>query len=100
VDYPATQLSKQERLRELGLDVPSHLTFRAIDFEAQSILEVLRMNGFRRRNLPFLIGGVVQYLTEEALVRTLTEVARAGPWKPYVLLIIFAKKMLRRGGSG
>ena len=82
VDHPATQLWKQDLLRETALPTPASLTFVPIDFEKQA--------NFERQSLPgqllaagfdptrpafFSWLGVVPYLTREAFRATLAFVA-------------------------
>ena len=76
VDYPATQRRKQARLRELGLELPPLVTFVSLDLERQPIMESLQKRGYRREGSTFFSWlGVASYLTEEAIVRVLQQVA-------------------------
>jgi methyltransferase (TIGR00027 family) len=76
VDYPATQAWKQARLRTLGIELPSNLTFIPIDFEKQSLADALRAGGYRAEKPAFFSWlGVTEYLTEEAIFTTLQVVA-------------------------
>jgi len=80
VDYPATQQWKRARLRELRIDLPPSLTFIPIDFEKQPLRAGLQVEGYRLEAPAFFSWlGVVPYLTEEAVFRTLQEVASAAP---------------------
>jgi methyltransferase (TIGR00027 family) len=62
VDHPATQTWKRERLKAVGVDLPTNLTFVPLDFEKQSLIETLRMKGYRS-DTPALFSwlGVVPY---------------------------------------
>jgi methyltransferase (TIGR00027 family) len=72
VDYPATQAWKRDRLAQMGLALPSSLTFVPIDFERQSLGEALAASGFRADEPTFFQWlGVTVYLTREAIVSTL-----------------------------
>ncbi len=76
VDHPATQRWKQERLAAAGIASPATLTFAAIDFERQSLLETLAAAGFDASQQTFFtLLGVVPYLAESAVWSTLQTVA-------------------------
>jgi methyltransferase (TIGR00027 family) len=78
VDHPATQAWKQERLRQAGITVPERLTFVPIDFEHQTLPEVLAAAGFdSSAGALFSWLGVVPYLTRSAILSTLGYVAAA-----------------------
>lgn len=79
IDHPASQRWKQQRLRELGLDQPSNLSFLPIDFERQTLLEGLRDGGYPLGEPAFISWlGVTQYLTREAVLGILKQVATLG----------------------
>lgn len=77
VDYPATQTWKRELLARAGIAVPESLTFVALDFEHKALAAGLAEAGFDPRR-PAYFGwlGVVPYLTTEAFIATLGDVAR------------------------
>jgi methyltransferase (TIGR00027 family) len=79
LDHPDTQDSKQARLRELGVPIPPNVTFVPIDFEARhSILDALQAKGYQPGQAAYFCWpGVVWYLTDEAIDRTLWEVTCA-----------------------
>jgi methyltransferase (TIGR00027 family) len=78
VDHPATQSWKQERLRDAGIAVPEWLTFVPIDFEHQTLPEVLAAARFdSSAGALFSWLGVVPYLTRSAILSTLGYVAAA-----------------------
>jgi methyltransferase (TIGR00027 family) len=78
VDHPATQAWKQERLRQAGITVPERVTFVPIDFEHQTLPEVLAAAGFdSAAGALFSWLGVVPYLTRSAILSTLEYVAAA-----------------------
>lgn len=76
VDFPATQSWKRRRLQEVGIAEPPNLTFVPIDFERQELGQTLSAAGFDR-NAPSFFSwlGVVPYLEEDAIWRTLGWVA-------------------------
>jgi methyltransferase (TIGR00027 family) len=77
VDQPATQEWKQRRIRELFGFVPSNLTFAPIDFETTgSWLDALENVGFHVDRPSLVVStGVTQYISEDALAATMSDVA-------------------------
>ncbi|WP_394850840.1 class I SAM-dependent methyltransferase [Pendulispora brunnea] len=98
VDHPATQARKQARLRELGTALPAHVTFVPVDFERQSMRERLCESGYRE-DVPAFFSwlGVTWYLTEDAIVATLKEVAHAASGSEIVLDCALPKSLLDQG---
>lgn len=72
VDHPATQAWKCERLADAQIALPPELRFVPVDFEQDDVGEKLAAAGFQQ-NLPAFFSwlGVVPYLTEDAIGRTL-----------------------------
>ena len=65
VDHPATQERKREMLAKAAIAVPDTLSFVAIDFERETLAEVLQSAGFNAAERSFFSWlGVVPYLTE------------------------------------
>jgi methyltransferase (TIGR00027 family) len=76
IDHAASQQWKQQRVRELGIGHPPNLTFVPIDFEKQTLINGLREGGYPLEKPAFISWlGVTQYLTREAVLGTLKEVA-------------------------
>jgi methyltransferase (TIGR00027 family) len=76
VDHPATQAWKRRRLEEAQLAFPSWLSFVPVDFERDDPLERLAGAGFQPDAPAFFTWlGVVPYLTQEAIGRTLGDLA-------------------------
>jgi methyltransferase (TIGR00027 family) len=72
VDHPATQAWKRERLAEAQIALPPWLILVPIDFERDDVGEKLAAAGFRQNSPAFFTWlGVVPYLTEDAIGRTL-----------------------------
>jgi methyltransferase (TIGR00027 family) len=72
VDHPATQAGKLERLAEAQITVPPGLILVPIDFERDDVGEKLAAQGFQRNSPAFFTWlGVVPYLTQDAIGRTL-----------------------------
>jgi methyltransferase (TIGR00027 family) len=76
VDHPQTFATKRAQLAQFIEREPSNLTFVQIDFNCQSLEEVLRQAGFdtSQRSI-FLWEGVTNYLTAEAVTSVLRFVA-------------------------
>jgi methyltransferase (TIGR00027 family) len=76
VDHPATQAWKRERLTEAQIALPAWLVFVAVDFEQDDLEEKLAAAGFERKAPAFFTWlGVVPYLSEDAIGRTLDFIA-------------------------
>jgi methyltransferase (TIGR00027 family) len=76
VDHPATQAWKRRRLEEAGIAIPSSLTYAPVDFERESLTGQLAAAGLDPDVRTFFTWlGVVPYLTGEAIVATLAQIA-------------------------
>lgn len=72
VDHPATSAAKQQRLRRLLGALPPHVTFVGIDFNRQTLAEVMAGAGYDPSARTFFVWeGVTNYLTAEAVDATL-----------------------------
>jgi len=72
VDHPTTQARKLERLTDAQITVPSGLIFVPVDFERDNVGEKLAAAGFQQNSPTFFTWlGVVPYLTQDAIHRTL-----------------------------
>jgi methyltransferase (TIGR00027 family) len=72
VDHPATQAWKRQRLAEAQIALPPWLIFVPVDFEQEDAGEKLVAAGFQQNSPAFFTWlGVVPYLSEEAIGRTL-----------------------------
>jgi methyltransferase (TIGR00027 family) len=81
VDRPAPLSWKRQRLIELGFGIPEGLRFVPVDFEAgSSWLEGLATAGFdTHRPAVFASTGVSMYLTRDAILATLRQIAQLAP---------------------
>ncbi|MBM3344057.1 MAG: class I SAM-dependent methyltransferase [Betaproteobacteria bacterium] len=80
VDHPATQRWKRQRLADAGIAPPRALTFAPVDFETQTLGAGLRAAGFdAARPAFFSMLGVAIYITQPALMSTLSQVAALAP---------------------
>jgi methyltransferase (TIGR00027 family) len=72
VDHPATQAWKLERLAEAQIALPPGLVLVPVDFEGDDAEEKLVAAGFQQNSPAFFTWlGVVPYLTQDAIGRTL-----------------------------
>jgi methyltransferase (TIGR00027 family) len=76
VDHPATQAWELERLDEAHIALPPGLVCVPVDFERDNVGEKLAAAGFQQNSPAFFTWlGVVPYLTEDAIGRTLDYIA-------------------------
>ncbi|MFC2017965.1 class I SAM-dependent methyltransferase [Chloroflexota bacterium] len=75
IDLPAIQRWKQEQLHVLGVEIPSNVTFVPLDFEQQTLWDVLQASGYHIVNPGFFSWlAVTSYLTEDAIFSTLIDI--------------------------
>lgn len=75
LDHPETSHSKQAMLKSARRDLPERIRYIGIDFNSQSIAEVLLHAGFDNSRPACLIWeGVTNYLTPEAVDRSLRQI--------------------------
>ncbi len=91
IDQPAPQRWKQRRLVELGYGVPDWLRFVPVDFEAkQSWRDALVGAGFDAGQPAVVVStGVSMYLTREANVAALREVASLAPGATFAMTFLW-----------
>ncbi len=78
VDHPATQAVKKRKVRQFLGQAPRHVTYVGVDFEKQSFMERLLLNGFDTGVKSFFIWeGVAKYLTPHAARQVLEAIARS-----------------------
>jgi methyltransferase (TIGR00027 family) len=89
VDRPATQARKLETLKRTLPEVPGNVQFAAIDFERESLPEVLARNGFNS-SLPalFIWEGVTNYLTDESVSTVLQYSGACAPGTQFVFTYV------------
>ena len=77
IDRPDTIVWKQQRLIELGFDVPEYLHFVPVNFETSSWWAQLLEAGFDTSK-PAVVActGVSLYLTKDAIIDTLNQIAK------------------------
>jgi methyltransferase (TIGR00027 family) len=90
VDRPGPQAWKRRRLADLGYGIPAWLRLVPVDFESgDSWLECLSAAGFDAAR-PAVVAstGVSLYLTKDAILATLREVARLARGSTFVMTFI------------
>ena len=86
VDQPGTQAWKRQRLAELGYGVPWWLRFVSVDFEAGGSWRELAAAGFDAGRPAIVTStGVSMYLTREAIMAMLREVAALASGSTFVM---------------
>lgn len=77
VDHPASQQAKRERLQACLGSLPTNIKYVAVDFERDALEAKLVEAGYRS-TLPSVVvwEGVIDYLTEAAVHRTFSVLAR------------------------
>jgi methyltransferase (TIGR00027 family) len=96
VDQPAPQAWKRRRLIELGFGVPEWLRLVPVDFEAGgSWWEQLAAAGFDPDQRTVVVStGVSMYLTREANVATLRQIARLAPASTLAMTFLLPTELL------
>jgi methyltransferase (TIGR00027 family) len=80
VDHPATQSHKLHRLTELGWELPEQLHFVPIDFMQESLAEACTRSSYNPRAQSFFNWlGVTMFLTRDAVLATLRDIAEIAP---------------------
>lgn len=90
VDHPATSVHKRAQIQELLGRLPGHVTYIAVDFVTETLEDLRRKlleSSFDpHKRTVFVLGGVVPYLTEEAVDQLLRFITScSGPGSSVVL---------------
>jgi methyltransferase (TIGR00027 family) len=100
VDHPATLNAKRTVLKETLGQLPARVEFVEIDFNRQVLDGVLEASGFDRHSLTFFLWeGVTNYLTDEAVDRTLRFLATAGRPQSKVVFTYIHRDVLENRGA-
>lgn len=96
VDQPGPQAWKQRRLTEIGYAIPEWLHFVPVDFEAgQSWWETLIAAGFDPSKPAVVVStGVSMYLTREANLATLRQLAKLAPGSTFTMTFMLTLDLL------
>jgi methyltransferase (TIGR00027 family) len=91
VDHPSTLALKTSGLRKLMGTIPNHVRFVEIDFNRQTLPEVLERAGYRNSGAAvFLWEGVTNYLAPDAVDAVLHYVAASHPRTQLIFTYIHA----------
>jgi methyltransferase (TIGR00027 family) len=97
VDLPSVQEDKKKKLGKHFGRLPEHITFVPVDFNTQSLEVVLTRAAFDPSTpAVFVWEGVTQYLTEEAVCRTLVFVGKAAPGSTLIFTYVLKSVVERR----
>lgn len=96
LDQPAHQAWKRKRLMDVGLGIPLYLKLVPVDFEAgDDWRERLLAAGFTITQPAVVTStGVSMYLTKEAIIGTLRQVAALAPGSTFVMSFLLPIEML------
>ncbi len=99
VDRPGPQAWKRRRLIECGLGIPEWLRFVPVDFEAsESWQEKLAIAGFEvGRPVVVASAGVSMYLTRQANLATLREIATLAPGSTLAMTFMLPLDLVEAG---
>jgi methyltransferase (TIGR00027 family) len=96
MDRPRTQHWKRTRLAHMGVALPENLFFVPIDFERQTLREVLDACGYRATEAAFFSClGVTQYLTAAAVTAMLQSIGSLAPGSEVVFEYIVPEEQLQ-----
>ena len=97
VDLPSVQEDKKKRLQKHFGQLPEHVTFVPIDFDSQSLEEVLPRAALDpSAPAVFVWEGVTQYISEEAVRRTLAFVGKSAPGSILIFTYVLKSIIGRR----
>ena len=96
IDLPSVQENKKKKLQKHFGRLPENITFIPIDFDKQSLEAVLTGTAFDpSRSVIFVWEGVTQYISEEAVHRTLAFVGKSAPGSVLVFTYVL-KSIIER----
>lgn len=99
VDLPAVQEEKKKKLRKRYGQLPTHVTFLALDFDTQHLPAALSKTTFDPASpAVFIWEGVTQYLSQEAVRQTLACVGTSAPGSILIFTYILKSLIERRSG--
>jgi methyltransferase (TIGR00027 family) len=90
IDHPATQQAKQDKLKRLFGELPSHVTYIPIDFDNETLQKLFEFGYNNQLKTLFIWEGVVCYLQASAVDQTLEFVSKnSGPGSSIVFDYIY-----------
>jgi methyltransferase (TIGR00027 family) len=97
VDLPSVQDDKKKKIQKFFGSLPEHVTYIPIDFDTQELGEVFSGTAFDpSRPAVFVWEGVTQYITEDAVRRTLAFVGKSAPGSVIVFTYVLKGIIERR----
>jgi methyltransferase (TIGR00027 family) len=97
VDLPSVLEDKKKRLQKHFGRLPEHVTFIPVDFDTQSLEAVLPRAAFDpSKPAVFVWEGVTQYISEEAVRRTLAFVGKSAPGNILIFTYVLKSVIERR----
>jgi methyltransferase (TIGR00027 family) len=97
VDLLSVQNEKKKRLQKFFGRLPEYVTFIPIDFDIQRLEDVFASTAFDpSQQAVFIWEGVTQYITEEAVSRTLAFVGNSAPGSTLVFTYVLKSIIERR----
>ncbi len=97
LDLPAVQKDKKTRIQKHFGRLPGHVTYMPIDFDTQDLEIAFTGTAFDlSRPAVFVWEGVTQYVTEEAVRRTLAFVGKSAPGSRIVFTYVLKSVIERR----
>jgi methyltransferase (TIGR00027 family) len=97
VDLPSVQEAKKKRLQKHFGRLPQHVSFVPIDFDKESLEAVLAGTAFdMSKPSVFVWEGVTQYLSEQAVRRTLDFVGTSAPGSILIFTYVLQSVIERR----
>lgn len=95
IDQPDTLAWKQQRLVEAGFGIPNNLNFVPVNFETSSWWDELLKAGFNTSK-PAVVActGVTLYLTKEAIISTLNQIATLGAGSKLAMTFYLTMELL------
>lgn len=95
VDQPGPQAWKQQRLKDIGFKTPETLHFVPVDFEKQSWWDELIKAGFDiSKPAVFVSTGVSMYLTKEANMATLKQLAELAKGSTFAMTFMLTLELM------
>ena len=89
IDQPEPQLWKQNRLKEIGFDQPAWVHFVPVNFEIDSWWKKLLESGFDPKRKSIISSlGVSMYISKEATMETLRNIASLTPGSIFVMTFL------------
>jgi methyltransferase (TIGR00027 family) len=95
IDQAQTLTWKEKRLIELGFGVPKYLHFVPVNFETSSWWKELQTAGFNI-DIPAVVActGVTLYLSKEAIIGTLSQLAKLAPGSKVAITFYLPMELL------